>query len=84
MRVTPGKYGEEATLQVLRGAALKFYKQQQLVSMGQEAMEFAQQLQSKINELYVHSHSQSILLPENLKHLARIDGIAQVHGISTA
>lgn len=69
LRLIPGKHGEEATLQVLRGAALKFYKQQQLVSMGQEAMGFAHQLQSKINELYVHSHTQSILLPENLNTL---------------
>ncbi|MBM0740715.1 hypothetical protein JOY44_03625 [Phormidium sp. CLA17] len=72
LRLTPGKHGEEATLQVLRGAALRFYKQQQLVSMGQEAMGFAQQLQSKINELYVHSHSQSILLPENLNTLPEL------------
>lgn len=72
LRLTPGKYGEEATLQVLRGAALKFYKQQQLVSMGQEAMGFAHQLQSKINELYVHSHTQSLLLPENLNTLPEL------------
>ncbi|MBC6435734.1 hypothetical protein FM036_41240 [Nostoc sp. HG1] len=72
LRLTPGKHGEEATLQVLRGAALRFYKQQQLVSMGQEAMGFAQQLQSKINELYVNSYSQSILLPENLNTLPEL------------
>ncbi|PZV19312.1 MAG: hypothetical protein DCF22_00035 [Leptolyngbya sp.] len=72
LRLIPGKHGEEATLQVLRGAALKFYKQQQLVSMGQEAMGFAHQLQSKINELYVHSHTQAILLPENLNTLPEL------------
>jgi type II secretory ATPase GspE/PulE/Tfp pilus assembly ATPase PilB-like protein len=72
LRLIPGKYGEEATLQVLRGAALRFYKQQQLVSMEQEAMGFAHQLQNKINELYVHSHSQSILLPENLNTLPEL------------
>ncbi|MEX0271060.1 hypothetical protein AB3R30_18140 [Leptolyngbyaceae cyanobacterium UHCC 1019] len=69
LRLIPGKHGEEATLQVLRGAALKFYKQQQLVSMGQEAMSLSHQLQGKINELYVHSHRQAILLPENLNTL---------------
>ncbi len=72
LRLIPGKHGEEATLQVLRGAALKFYKQQQLVSLEQEAMGFAQQLQNKINELYIHSHSQSILLPENLNTLPEL------------
>ena len=33
LRVIPGKYGEQATLQVLRGEALKFYQQQQLTSL---------------------------------------------------
>jgi type II secretory ATPase GspE/PulE/Tfp pilus assembly ATPase PilB-like protein len=69
LRLIPGKNGEEATLQVLRGAALKFYKQQQLVSMEQEAMSLSHQLQCKINELYVHSHTQAILLPDNLNTL---------------
>lgn len=51
LRVMPGNHGEEATLQVLRGAALKFYQQQQLASLGRDALTIAQQLQQKLNEI---------------------------------
>lgn len=51
LRVMPGTHGEEATLQVLRGAALKFYQQQQLTSLGRDALTIAQQLQQKLNEI---------------------------------
>lgn len=50
-RVTPGNYGEEATLQVLRGAALKFYQQQQLATLERDALGIAQQLQRKLSEI---------------------------------
>jgi hypothetical protein len=42
---------EEATLQVLRGAALKFYQQQQLASLERDALTIARQLQLKVNEI---------------------------------
>ena len=51
LRVMPGNYGEEATLQVLRGAALRFYQQQQLSVLNQDAMRLAEQLQRKVNEI---------------------------------
>lgn len=51
LRVMPGTHGEDATLQVLRGAALKFYQQQQLTSLGRDALTIAQQLQQKLNEI---------------------------------
>jgi hypothetical protein len=47
----PGIYGEEATLQVLRGAALKFYQQQQLTRIGRDALGISQQLSIKLHEL---------------------------------
>ncbi len=40
---------EEATLQVLRGAALRFYQQQQLSSLSREALQLAKELQRKVN-----------------------------------
>ncbi len=49
-RFMPGIYGEEATLQVLRGAALKFHQQQQPVN-DRELFSFANHLQSKVDEL---------------------------------
>ncbi|MFS0513367.1 pilus assembly protein PilB [Nostoc sp. UIC 10607] len=51
LRVMPGIYGEEATLQVLRGAALKFYQQQQLARLGRDALGISQQLSFKLHEL---------------------------------
>ncbi|MEO8892018.1 MAG: hypothetical protein ABI417_10880, partial [Coleofasciculaceae cyanobacterium] len=51
LRVMPGTYGEEATLQVLRGVALKFYQRQQLEKLSQDALKLAQQLQRKLNEI---------------------------------
>jgi type II secretory ATPase GspE/PulE/Tfp pilus assembly ATPase PilB-like protein len=51
LRVMPGMYGEEATLQVLRGAALKFYQQQQLARLSRDALGISQQLSYKLHEL---------------------------------
>lgn len=56
LRVMPGTYGEEATLQVLRGVALKFYQRQQLEKLGQDALRLAQQLQRKLHEIRDRSY----------------------------
>lgn len=57
LRITPTATGEQATLQVLRGAALKFYQRQQLTNLSRDALSIAQKLQQKMNEL--HSHTQN-------------------------
>jgi type II secretory ATPase GspE/PulE/Tfp pilus assembly ATPase PilB-like protein len=51
VRIMGGTFGEEATIQVLRGAALKFYQQQQLALLGQDALRLAEQLQRKVTQL---------------------------------
>lgn len=51
VRVMQGKYGEEATVQVLRGAALKFYEKKQIDRMGQDTLSLAQQLQRKLEQI---------------------------------
>jgi type II secretory ATPase GspE/PulE/Tfp pilus assembly ATPase PilB-like protein len=51
LRIMPGLCGEEATLQVLRGAALKFYQQQQLTRLSRDALGISQQLSYKLHEL---------------------------------
>ena len=73
LRLMPGRNGEEATLQVLRGAALRFYQQQQLVNLGQEALGIAQQLQQKMNDVYAHSRTRSVNLPEHLGIYPELD-----------
>ena len=50
-RFIPTNAGEEATLQVLRGAALRFYQQQQLSKLSRDALSTAQVLQNKVNAL---------------------------------
>ncbi len=51
LRVMPANGGEEATLQVLRGAALRFYEQQQLSTLSRDALRLAQELQRKVNQI---------------------------------
>ncbi|WP_017317502.1 hypothetical protein [Mastigocladopsis repens] len=51
LRVMPGMHGEEATLQVLRGAALKFYQQQQLARLSRDTLGVSHQLSYKLHEL---------------------------------
>jgi type II secretory ATPase GspE/PulE/Tfp pilus assembly ATPase PilB-like protein len=62
VRLMPGVNGEEATLQVLRGAALKFYQQQQLAHLSRDVMGISQQLSYKLHELH-----QRLLLNPSLK-----------------
>ena len=50
-RITPGLHGEEATLQVLRGAALKFYEQQMAGRLERDALGLAHRLQQQLEEL---------------------------------
>ncbi|WP_431632973.1 GspE/PulE/PilB domain-containing protein [Alkalinema pantanalense] len=52
LRIIPKPTGEEATLQVLRGAALKFYQQQQLSNLSRDTLTIAKELQHKITELH--------------------------------
>lgn len=50
-RVMPTAEGEEATLQVLRGTALKFHQQQQIENLGRDALSIAQNLQQRLSEI---------------------------------
>jgi len=51
IRFMQGRYGEEGTLQVLRGAALKFYEKKQIDRPGKDALSIAQQLQRKLEKI---------------------------------
>jgi hypothetical protein len=63
LRLTAGNHGEEATLQVLRGAALKFYQRQQLKQLGEDALDVAQTLQKRIIE--IRERARQSLTPES-------------------
>jgi type II secretory ATPase GspE/PulE/Tfp pilus assembly ATPase PilB-like protein len=51
IRIMAGINGEEATLQVLRGTALKFYQQQQLAHLSRDVISISEQLSYKLHEL---------------------------------
>lgn len=73
LRVMPATHGEEATLQVLRGAALKFYQQQQLENLSRDALGIAQQLQTKINEIQKRTRIDPTLTTGKLEALPALD-----------
>ena len=60
LQVMPGNHGEEATLQVLRGVALKFYQRQKLEKLSQETLKLTQQLQRKLSEIRDRSSRYSL------------------------
>lgn len=59
LRIMITPHGEEATLQILRGAALKFHQQQQLTSLSRDALSIAQELQQKVHEIRDRTRSSS-------------------------
>ena len=61
-RFMPGQYGEEATLQVLRGAALRFHQQQQFSKLKRDALGIARQLQMKLGEIRDRAYAESGLI----------------------
>lgn len=75
LRVMRGEEGEEATLQVLRGAALKFYQQQKLIDLSQEALITAQTLQKKLGEIHQTCQRHPSL---SQKHLEVLPALTQV------
>ena len=71
LRVMPSAHGEEATLQILKGAALKFYQQQQIASLSRDALSIAQDLQQKVREIHDRTLA-SAQLPADQAHLTQI------------
>lgn len=74
IRIRQGDHGERATLQVLRGVALKFYEQQQVNRLEKDALQIAQQLQRKLTEIRSsHSHHSDDDSQESLATLAELN-----------
>ncbi|MBN3959912.1 pilus assembly protein PilB [Nostoc sp. NMS8] len=77
LRVMPGIYGEEATLQVLRGAALKFYQQQQLTRLSRDTLGISQQLSFKLHELQERLLLNPILDSQQLEALVTLNQLVK-------
>ncbi|NER79771.1 MAG: hypothetical protein F6K42_09350 [Leptolyngbya sp. SIO1D8] len=71
-RVMPNADGEEATLQVLRGTALKFYQQQQIDKLGRDALDAAQILQRRLNDIRDRARQSLTLKPTRSETLPAI------------
>lgn len=69
--------GEEVTVQVLRGAALKFYQQQQLSKLEKDAVSMAKQLQNKLHEIRARAYSNPSLLETQSKMLPKLTELLQ-------
>lgn len=76
-RVMPGKHGEEATLQVLRGAALKFYERQIINRLGRDALGLAYKLQQQLNEIRSRARDELLAQPLDVESLPALRELLQ-------
>jgi hypothetical protein len=77
LRFMAGQYGEEATLQVLRGAALRFHQKQQLASLKRDALSIAKQLQTKLNEIRDRAYTEPGLAAARFEALPSLNQLLQ-------
>lgn len=73
----PRSEGEDATLQILRGTALRFYQQHQVSSVSRDTLTVARQLQRKVEELYRRSHSTLPITPDELALMPELQEVLQ-------
>jgi hypothetical protein len=57
LEMFPGQWGEEATIQVLRGKALNFYEQRQIKKMAEQAVSLALKLEKTIKQMCAYLDS---------------------------
>jgi len=75
LRVMRGDRGEEATLQILRGAALKFYQQQKLADLSRDALTTAHQLHRKLHEIRARRQAHPNLAGDRLDVLPALEKV---------
>jgi Type II secretion system (T2SS), protein E, N-terminal domain len=71
----PTTMGEDATLQILRGSALRFYQQQQVSSLSRDTLSVARHLQRKVEELHRRSHSHPPIDAEELSVMPELQQV---------
>jgi type II secretory ATPase GspE/PulE/Tfp pilus assembly ATPase PilB-like protein len=62
VKLNPGKYGEESTIQVLRGKALELYEQTHTDKLTEQALDLAQQLKKALKYLRNNDKSDRVYL----------------------
>ena len=78
IRFMENEYGEQATLQVLRGAALKFHEKKQIDRLGKDALSIAQQLQRKLEQIRTHRPEETDAIPETGSSTDTLSELSQV------
>ncbi|MFM2431784.1 MAG: hypothetical protein RLZZ511_2997 [Cyanobacteriota bacterium] len=76
LRIVPKNGGEEATIQVLRGAALKFYQKHQAQNLHRDTQAIVQQLRHKVMQLSQRNQSDGIdrsTLPDIDRTIANLE-----------
>lgn len=76
----PSPPGEGATVQILRGAALKFYQQQQISRLERDALGIAKQLQVKLSEIRDRAQAESGLAGARFDVLPNLNQLLQNMG----
>ncbi|NEP19114.1 MAG: hypothetical protein F6J97_19815 [Leptolyngbya sp. SIO4C1] len=77
LRVMPGSHGEEATLQVLRGAALRFYQQQQIEKLSRDALDLAHTLQQRLSKIREQARQHLEINATSLQAMPAISALLQ-------
>ena len=73
----PRSEGEDATLQILRGTALRFYQQYQVSSLSRDTLTVARQLQRKVEELHRRSHLAASINSDEFAVMQEIQEVLQ-------
>jgi len=74
LRVMAGNYGEEATLQVLRGKAMEFYEEQKLAEWSIAALSSAKLLKRCVRKIRsVHQHHRELTVDRDLRFLPQLE-----------
>jgi type II secretory ATPase GspE/PulE/Tfp pilus assembly ATPase PilB-like protein len=70
-RINPGEYGEEATVQILRGKALELYQSRQIKEWEKQALDLAEKLAQKLKQIREYRQTNPIV-SDNLASLPNI------------
>jgi len=87
LTLIPGNYGEEATLQVLRGKAMQFYQERKLEEWGRDALSAATNLHRLLNKIQSTLSGESAGLSQRFSCLSQLEATlmqleAQIHDLS--
>jgi type II secretory ATPase GspE/PulE/Tfp pilus assembly ATPase PilB-like protein len=69
LQIIGGRYGEEGSLQILKGKLLEDYQKKQILKLGEQALTLIEKLEKKLT--YIDSYSRSINIETNILQTAQ-------------